>query len=151
MMHPARLTTIACLALLTAACVKEERIAGNIFNEKTVEQLKTGESTRADVERVMGSPSSKSDFGDETWLYINSTLENHAFLPTKTASRNVVAVAFDDTGTVNDIRRYTEQDGKVIEISSDKTPTEGRKLNAIQQLLGNVGKFNQRAADAGGE
>jgi outer membrane protein assembly factor BamE (lipoprotein component of BamABCDE complex) len=139
--------TVATLCL--TACVRQERIAGNIFSEASVEQIKSGETTKADVERLLGSPSSRSDFGTETWLYVNSIMENHAFLEPRVQKRTIVAVGFDDSGTVNEVQRFTEQDGRVINVATQKTPTEGRSLNAIQQLLGNVGKFNQKAADGG--
>lgn len=147
---PRHLPALALCLLAAAGCIRQERISGNIFKESTVEQIAVGETTRDGVERLLGSPSSKSDFGAETWLYINATLQNHAFLEPKTENRTVVAVLFDDAGTVSEVKRYTEKDGRVVEIAREKTPTEGRSMNAIQQLLGNVGKFNQRAADSGG-
>ncbi len=54
----------------------------------------------------------------------------------------MLAVAFDDTGLVSELRQYTLEDGRIIDPVTRKTPTLGRELNIIEQLFGNIGRFN---------
>jgi outer membrane protein assembly factor BamE (lipoprotein component of BamABCDE complex) len=54
----------------------------------------------------------------------------------------VVVVGFDDTGLVRDVRRYTLEDGKLIDPVTRKTPAPGKELSFLEQLVGNVGRFN---------
>jgi outer membrane protein assembly factor BamE (lipoprotein component of BamABCDE complex) len=49
-----------------------------------------------------------------------------------------VAVSFDEAEKVKTVNSYTLADGKVIALNGRVTPTRGRELTIIEQLLGNV-------------
>ena len=51
-------------------------------------------------------------------------------------------MVFDERDVVSDVVSYTEADGKPVEIVSRVTPTAGQELNILQQLFGNLGRFN---------
>jgi outer membrane protein assembly factor BamE (lipoprotein component of BamABCDE complex) len=55
----------------------------------------------------------------------------------------VYKIAFDDTGVVSMIKRV---DGETLDVplASRTTPTSGNEITFIQQVLGNVGKYNQK-------
>ena len=56
-------------------------------------------------------------------------------------SRNVVAVTFDkDTEVVKTVDTMSLKDGKVVAFNGRETPTRGRELTILEQLLGNVGR-----------
>lgn len=40
------------------------------------------------------------------------------------------------------INQYSIKDGRVIAFASDVTPTRGRELSILEQLLGNVGRVS---------
>ena len=50
---------------------------------------------------------------------------------------------FDEAGIVDSIGRLNKEDGKQIEYVNRETETAGQKISILQQLLGNVGRFNQ--------
>jgi outer membrane protein assembly factor BamE (lipoprotein component of BamABCDE complex) len=56
--------------------------------------------------------------------------------------QNVAVVEFDDKGFVRDIRRYTLEDGVVINPVTRKTPAVGKELSFLEQIFGNIGRFN---------
>ena len=56
-------------------------------------------------------------------------------------SRNVVAISFDkESEVVKSVNSYTLKDGKVIAFNGRETPTRGRELTILEQILGNVGR-----------
>lgn len=132
------------LLLSLTACVESQESSGFAMENVAVDTLETGMS-RDQVLRIMGSPSTKSTFGREEWYYIGTTLTKTPFdLPDK-VDQNVVLVAFNDDGTVSHIGNVTEADSRNVAFAEDATPSEGNELTILQQLLGNLGRFN--AAD----
>lgn len=103
-----------------------------------------GESYKQDVVRWLGSPSSKSDFGDETWYYIAGTREAVGFMKPETTEQYVTRIQFDANDKVTLVENYTLKDGKEIALQKDITPTEGQNLGFWEQMVGNVGKFNRQ-------
>ena len=106
------------------------------------ERVIVGTSTNKDVLELLGSPSSYSTFGDETWYYISSRKESMAFLKPEVVDQGAVAIVFDKQGVVHAIHNFSTKDEKDVAISTDKTPTEGNRITLWQQLLGNLGRFN---------
>ena len=45
-------------------------------------------------------------------------------------------------GRVRDIKQYELKDGKEVDMVARKTPTSGKELTVLEQILGNVGKFS---------
>ncbi len=50
-------------------------------------------------------------------------------------------VSFDEAGLVVTTQTYALEDGRPIDPVDRITPTEGRDLSVLQQLLGNIGKY----------
>ena len=65
-------------------------------------------------------------------------------------SRAVVAVVFDDKGTVTEIRRFNQKDGKDIEVVERETPTRGKELTFARALLGTLGILGRDSLNSGG-
>jgi outer membrane protein assembly factor BamE (lipoprotein component of BamABCDE complex) len=130
------------VAFLTAACGQIVDNRGHQPIPGTVEKLEVGAQGRDDVLRLMGSPSTIATFGDEVWYYISTKNENTAFLQPRVLEQRVVAVSFDGGGRVRDIKQYELKDGKEIDMVQRKTPTSGKELTIVEQILGNVGKFS---------
>ena len=55
--------------------------------------------------------------------------------------RRIIAVTFDENGLVSDVAEYGLEDGRVVAIADRETPTRGRELTFLEQLLGNVGRL----------
>ena len=91
---------------------------------------------------ILGTPSARSDFGEETWYYITHTKARVGLFAPETTEQKVTSVVFDENGQVKTIERYTKEDGKPVTLVSKETVTEGQKLTFIEQMLGNLGRFN---------
>ena len=56
-------------------------------------------------------------------------------------SRRIVAIEFDDGGTVSNVEEYDLADGRNVNLVGRETPTRGRELTILEQLFGNIGRL----------
>ena len=121
---------------------------GNRIEADQLEQLVVGTTTRADVSALVGSPTAQAPFDDNTWLYISSTTQNRVGRVPAVLDQSVVALSFDDAGVLRGIERKTADDSLPVEVVTRTTPSPGTEASFLQQLLGNVGKFNALGSGA---
>ncbi len=151
MLQILKLGSILALSVIVASCdpkVAEHGRsdllvkAGNIVPEQT---------TESDVQRMLGTPATTSQFGEKTWYYFASRNETVAFLAPETVDQDVLRVTFNN-GLVKTVEYYDENQAQNIAISTRETPSSGQKYGFFEQLLGNIGRFNknQDALASGG-
>ena len=127
--------------LTVTACAPISTYSGFQAIEANPKDVKVGVDTKSTVRGKLGSPSATSTFDPNIWFYMNQVKERVAFRRPKVVARNVTAIAFNkETEKVESVHNYTLKDGKVIAYNTRETPTRGREISAIEQLLGNVGR-----------
>lgn len=148
----ARLCAAPAVLILLAAC--EPRVSNHGFAPQLadLQDIAAGSDTRGSVLRKLGRPSTFSSFESNSWYYEASRVETVAFYAPEVVERTVVSVKFDDAGLVTDVARFGVEDGQVIDLITRRTPTYGRELTILQQIFGNLGRFNVEDAlpQAGG-
>ena len=137
------IVALSAVCLMTASCAPKVDEEGHIAITRSAEQLKAGASYKQDVVKLLGTPSTKSAFGDETWYYVSAHKESYAFLKPETKEQHVLRVAFDKNDMVTDVKEYSLKDSQDVTIAKRITPTEGQKLGLWEQMIGNLGKFNK--------
>lgn len=143
----AALAAAVIVALLTA-CSPTINQRGNLADPELLSQITPGVATRNDIESLLGSPSSISTFGDNTWYYISARIETLAFYEPSVREQQVIAIDFDENGIVKGVHRYDLSDAREIEVVKRVTPTSGKKLTILQQLVGNFGRFSNKDASS---
>jgi len=131
---------LAALSVMgAAACTPVNSFQGFQAVDHSPSEIKAGEDTRSTVQSKLGSPTAVSTFDKDTWFYISQTSERTGFYHPRVIKRDVTAIAFAKGGDkVADIRTYTLRDGRVIAYNDRETPTRGREMSAIEQLLGSI-------------
>jgi outer membrane protein assembly factor BamE (lipoprotein component of BamABCDE complex) len=129
-------------ALVVGACDPIVDVHGHVPTPGAMEKLEVGSQSRDDVLRLLGSPSSIGNFSDGTWYYITQRQESMAFLEPKIVEQKVTAISFGDNGRIKEIKTFGLQDAKDAGMVDRKTPTVGKELTVVEQILGNVGRFN---------
>jgi outer membrane protein assembly factor BamE (lipoprotein component of BamABCDE complex) len=129
------------LALGLGACAQDIRVRGNIPDSEAVSKINPGVHSRIDIQSLLGSPSTVSTFQDSKWYYIGQKSTQFAFFEPEVLERTVLVVSFDAAGFVETTRTYALEDGQPIDPVDRVTPTEGREMSILQQLIGNLGKF----------
>ncbi len=125
------------------------QMRGNMVDSDMLKQLVPGTTTRADVTALMGSPTTKATFDDNTWLYI-AEVTRPVIAGTQTVlDQQAVALTFDRQGVLRSVATKTADDGFSVSMASGATPSPGSEATFMQQLLGNVGRFNPIGASGG--
>lgn len=115
-----------------------------------MKEIQIGVTDREGVREKVGSPSLINDFGDETWYYVRERKESVAFLAPEVTDQNVTSITFDAQGIVTNMHNYDKKDSTNVAIADEITPTEGQQLGFLEQILGNVGRFNDQDTNAAG-
>jgi outer membrane protein assembly factor BamE (lipoprotein component of BamABCDE complex) len=136
------LATAIGLGVLLSGCEAKILQHGNVPDEDEVVQIQPGQDDKNRVEQLLGSPSTTGNFGEDVWYYISKRTSQTAFFEPDTIDQGVVAISFDHQSIVQDIKVYDQTDGRLVAMVDRVTPTHGNEMSFIQQMLGNLGRFN---------
>lgn len=134
---------LVVLVVLAAACEPKVQRRGHVDVSSIQEKISAGITSKDTVRSEFGSPSSMASYGGDIWYYVYSRKEANAFFAPEVTEQTVIAVVFDENETVKEVLDYGLDDSQPIVIVSKTTPTEGHSLSFMEQVLGNVGRFNQ--------
>jgi outer membrane protein assembly factor BamE (lipoprotein component of BamABCDE complex) len=141
MLRRAAFAAISVSLLATAACTPITTYSGFQAIEANPKDVKVGEDTKSTVRGRLGSPSATSTFDPNVWFYIDQVKETVAFRKPVTTRRDITAIKFDkDSEQVVSVDQLSLKDGKVIAFNGRETPTRGRELTIMEQLIGSVGR-----------
>ena len=118
---------------------------GEVFNQgyvvdQTALDLTPVGSSREQVLLSLGTPSTTATFDNEVFYYVSQKRTRGAmFMKQKLVDQSVLAVYFDDEGTVKQIANYTLQDGRVFDMISRTTPTGGVDKSFLAQVIAGAG------------
>ena len=139
----ATIAIAATLAVAAVACAPRTANRGNIPTVSQLEKLKVGEHSKVYVRGILGTPSTFGTFDKDVWYYIGRRIEKWAFFDEKVLEQQIVVVYFDPKGTIEHIQTYDKSDSRTVEIVEGKTATSGHELSVIEQIIGNLGRFNR--------
>ena len=128
--------------LALAACANPIDQRGNLPEKDKLAEIKPGQTDKATVTQLLGSPSTIAAFDPNTWYYVSQKTQEAAFLKPELLDQQVVAIEFDDNGVVRDMRHRSMADGEAIEPNPNATPAQGREFSLLEQLIGNFGRFS---------
>jgi outer membrane protein assembly factor BamE (lipoprotein component of BamABCDE complex) len=140
MLRKIALAAAVVCALGVNACTP--MMANNGFTAIDVKptDIKVGEDTRSTVLTKLGSPTTQATFDPNTWYYLSQTTEKYAYYRPRPTKRDVVAISFDKDEKVASIKELTLKDGYQIAYDKRETPTRGRQMNWLEQLIGGIGR-----------
>ena len=136
------LLVAVCIAAMQA-CSPVTDTRGNLPLSEAAISIAKGKQNRNQVVSILGSPSTKTSFGkQEIWYYIGKRTETRAFFEPKLIERKILAIKFDHLGEIQTIETYDATAGKPVKLVDRVTPTKGKKLGILQQIIGNLGRFS---------
>ncbi len=131
--------------LLLAGCgwlAPPPQTRGNHVDAEQLKELTPGTSTRADVTALLGSPTARATFDDNTWLYISEHTRPRIGGTQSVLNQQVVVVTFNSQGVLDHIDTKDAADSLPVRVVSRTTPSPGTEASFMQQLFGNIGRFN---------
>jgi outer membrane protein assembly factor BamE (lipoprotein component of BamABCDE complex) len=136
-----RAVPLALTLFAVTACSSASVIRGFAPSPGSVDKLEVNTQSREDVQRLIGSPSAVATFNPNVWYYISEKQEYWGPKRPWISEQNVIQITFNDSGRISALKYYDLEDAKDITMVARITPTSGKELTVLEQLLGNVGKF----------
>jgi outer membrane protein assembly factor BamE (lipoprotein component of BamABCDE complex) len=130
-------------AVSLCACVANVDQRGNLPEQDRLAEIRPGTTTKDQVTKILGTPSSTGIFDDKRWYYISRKTKQVAFLDPDVLDQQVYIVNFNGQGVVQSVAHRSLKDGRDIAMAPGATPAPGRELTFIEQILGNIGRFNR--------
>lgn len=129
----------AVIGLALAACAETVTKHGHQFQENDLKQITTGMS-QEQVKTALGTPTTTATVGSgSAYYYISSTQGQTSFLKPVEKDRKVLAVYFNQLGSVDRVAHYGIKDGRVFDYARQKTPTPSRDEGLLKALFRNLG------------
>lgn len=133
--------------MTVAGCSPTYEDRGNLPQPAKVATIRPGVTTRDQVQKLLGTPSSTGVFDNSSWYYISRKTKQVAFLDPDVLDQQVYVINFDANGVVKNVEHKGLKDGRDIEPAPGATPAPGRELTFVEQVLGNIGRFNKSESD----
>jgi outer membrane protein assembly factor BamE (lipoprotein component of BamABCDE complex) len=93
------------------------------------------------VREKLGSPSQTATYEPNVWYYIDQLTSKMTYKQSKVIARKVTVITFDKgMQNVSEVKTLTLADSRSITPNPNETPTRGRSLSALEQILGTVGR-----------
>lgn len=151
--RPIRYAAWLALGLLLSACSIFEAaptLRGNRIDADQLKELTPGTSTRNDVTALVGSPTVRAPFDDNTWIYISETTAPRIGRMPGVREQNVIVLTFNETGVLQGIEKKNLDDSLSVDVVTRTTPSPGTEASFMQQLFGNIGRFNALSSRTAG-
>lgn len=139
----------AVLAL--GACsmfLRPTEVRGNRVDSDELKQLVPGTSTEADVTSLLGSPTARGTFDQNSWYYISELTRPVVAGTQGVLGQSVVVLTFNSQGVLQNVQTMNQKDAMNVPITGRTTPSPGTQATFLQQLLGNIGRFTPNAGPA---
>jgi outer membrane protein assembly factor BamE (lipoprotein component of BamABCDE complex) len=139
-----KLLMVAVLAVLMA-CTPTLSRHGYVPEAKDLDRIILGQDTRESVALLIGRPSTSGLLNDVGWFYVQSAWKQRGAAAPVEVDRQVVAISFDDKGTVSNIERFGMEKGQVVALSRRVTKDNVASAGFLRQLFGNIGGITPSA------
>lgn len=128
------------LCIFTVGCSGDLFLThcGNMPSSERIAKVKVGNS-KQEVINLLGSPSSVVSLDQNTWIYMSSDIRKIAFMSPQEVNRDVLTISFNKDGRVSDIDRLAKQNGKEIDVSTDRTEALGHNPGFFEKFFGGLG------------
>jgi outer membrane protein assembly factor BamE (lipoprotein component of BamABCDE complex) len=137
----ARVLVAAICLIGLSACSSVYRNHGYVPTDDELSEITIGVDSRATVEELIGAPSAGGVLEGGDMYYVRSRVRHFGMKRPEVIERQVVAVSFNESGTVKNVERFGLEHGKVVPLSRRVTSSSVEGKGFLRQLLGNLGNF----------
>ncbi|MBU2982201.1 outer membrane protein assembly factor BamE [Lentibacter algarum] len=124
-----------------SACATIYRDHGYVPTDEELNELVVGVDSRDTVSDVVGLPSTAGILDSSGYYYVKSRVRHLGGLRPKEIEREVLAISFSEAGIVQNIERFSLQDGKAIQLSRRVTESSVSDNSFLRQLVSSIGRF----------
>ena len=138
-----KLLYIFFFALVVTNCSFKKVVKhhGVPFLEKKQKQLMINKTTSNDIRKILGTPSTRSKFDNDVWIYIErkqtqSRLRNLGQM--KIFKNNVLVLEIDNYGILKKKEFYNMEDMKKIKIAEETTEANFSRNSFIYEFMSSM-------------
>ncbi len=138
-----KITFFACFCGIFSACHSNLDFKGHQIPQESFAALKAGLG-KEEIINILGNPSTRSDFGSETWFYVSEKIEKTSYVRNNVLKREVVILNFSKDGKLLNFKKLENDQVNPLEFNEEKTPIKGDDTSLIKETFKNIGKFNKK-------
>lgn len=142
--------SLICILMLANglfACTGNVRQHGYMQNTSDVEMIKPGTTTKKQVKKLLGSPTTVSQPDGQNWYYVSKKVAQFAFLSPDRLEDEIIQIQFNAQDVVEAVEKKSFSKEEIAAVP-ETTPTHGNEMSVIEQLLGNIGRFQAKQRSA---
>ena len=130
---------VILFGLSLSACQTTIETSGVFLSDQDAQNVRIG-MTLDELWALVGPPSYTSAIDADLIAYVGTRFEVRLLRKPKPVDRRILALDVSG-GRVQSIVQFDLQDGRQIFPDSNRTPTSGRTISVVEELLGNIGRF----------
>ena len=111
--------SFSIILILIYSCSPRISRHGNFFTNEEFKILKSAKLNKSEILEVLGQPSTKSTFSENTWYYIFFVQKERAVFEVKNTNNNVLIIRFDKKQNVINYNIIKNKTSINIDINSD--------------------------------
>ena len=114
---------------------------GSISLQSKFEKITINKSNKNDILKIIGPPSTTSEFDENEWFYIETKKENQSLLKLgikKIEKNNVLVVIFNNKGILEEKKMLNLSDMKKVKYVKNVTEKEYKQNNTIYKILSSL-------------
>jgi len=134
-----RMVMAVAVVLGAGGCSTIRDHRGYLVDPALTQSVLPGVDNRLSVERSLGQPTLKSQFGQQSYYYVSLDTAQKPFTRPRIYAGSIMRVAFDGAGNVELVNRGGVERAVRIEPDKHTTPTLGRDRSFFEDLFGNIG------------
>ena len=127
--------------ILSCTTNKVVKHHGVHFLDKKHQKLEIKTSNKNDIIKLLGEPSTKSNFDNDVWIYIERKISTGSIFKLgkeKLITNNVLVLEIDDLGLLADIKFYDKNTMNDIEFVSTSTDSAYKKRSFVYDFLSSM-------------
>ena len=127
--------------ILSCTTNKVVKHHGVHFLDKKHQKLEIKTSNKNDIIKLLGEPSTKSNFDNDVWIYIERKISTGSIFKLgkeKLITNNVLVLEIDDLGLLADIKFYDKNTMNDIEFISTSTDSAYKKRSFVYDFLSSM-------------
>ena len=138
-----KLFILFIISLFISACTlkKVEKHHGVHFLNKKQEKLTVNQSNKNDILELLGSPSTKSTFDNDLWIYIERKTDNSSltkFGSERIIVNNVLLLEINNMGLLEKKKFLDLNDMKKLKFSEQTTENQYKKNTFVYDFLSSM-------------
>jgi outer membrane protein assembly factor BamE (lipoprotein component of BamABCDE complex) len=130
------------IANILSGCSNNIQTKGYQFEKGAINNITPNKSNLEDVIKVLGSPTVSAIYGEPKFFYIEQIYKTVPMRNPAVIDQKILEVTFQNNGIVKGIKEYNLKDIKKVDFNNTQTILPGNKIGALEQFLGNLGKYN---------